>query len=136
MTRYLLVGIGGGILFGMLDGLINGNAYARRMLEAYRPIARTAINVPAGVLIDIVLGLVMAFVFLVLYQSWPGRTGLIKGLAFGLIVWFFRVVMNAASSWMMFNVPMTTLTYLVVTGLIEMLILGIVFGLFLRPLRA
>ena len=134
MLRFLIVGLANGLLFGTLDGLINVNALARKLLEVYRPIARTAINIPAGILIDLAWGLVMGFVFLLLYGSWPGRTGLVKGLVFALIVWFFRVVMNAASTGMMFRVPMATLAYLVLAGLVEMLILGVVYGLFLKPL--
>ncbi len=136
MTRFFIVGLANGLLFGMLDGLIHGNSLARRLLEVYKPIAKTAINIPAGIVIDLAWGLIMGFVFLLLYDAWPGRTGLVKGLVFALVVWFFRVVMNAASTGMMFNVPAATLVYLVLAGLVEMLILGVVYGLFLKPLKA
>ncbi len=136
MVRYLIVSLASGLLFGMLDGLIHGNALAQRLFEVYKPLARSAINIPAGILIDLVWGLVMGFVFLLLYDSWPGQTGLVKGLVFALVVWFFRVVMNAASTGMMFKVPGAMLAYVVLTGLAEMLVLGIVFGLFLKPLHS
>ena len=41
--------------------------------------------------------------------------------------------MNAASDWMMFKVPAATLLYGLGTGLLEMLVIGILFGLTLRP---
>ena len=90
-------------------------------------------NVPAGIVIDLVYGFVLAGVFLLLRQSLPGQSGLVKGLSFGLLVWFFRVVMSAASSWIMFNVPARALLYTLATGLAEMLILGMVYGLALTP---
>ena len=71
--------------------------------------------------------------FLLLYESLPGETGLLKGVSFALLAWFFRVVMYAASQWMMFNVPAELLLYSLLTGLAEMLILGILYGLTLKP---
>ena len=56
-----------------------------------------------------------------------------RGGSFGLITWFLRVVMSAASQWMMFNVPVKALFYSLVTGLGEMLILGVLYGLTLQP---
>jgi hypothetical protein len=58
----------------------------------------------------------MAGIFLFLYKSLPGETGLVKGLSFALLVWFFRVVMSAASSWIMFRVPGSALIYTLVAG--------------------
>jgi hypothetical protein len=48
-------------------------------------------------------------------------------------VWFFRVVMSVTSSWMMFNLPAVTLLYTRVAGSGEMLILGMLYGLTLKP---
>ena len=44
----------------------------------------------------------------------------------------FRVVMSPVSVWMMFKVPVQTIAYGLVTGLAEMLILGLLYGLTLR----
>jgi len=133
MFGYILVSAVSGILFGILDGVINANALAQRLYEVYKPIARTSINVPAGVVIDLVYGFIMAGVFLLLYKSLPGQTGLVKGVSFAFLVWFFRVVMGVASQWIMFNVPSGALLYSLVAGLGEMLILGVLYGLTLRP---
>jgi len=133
MIRYLIVSVISGILFGVLDGVINANPVAQRLYDVYKPIAKTSLNLPAGIGIDLAYGFVMAGVFLLLYKSLPGATGLIKGVSFALLAWFFRVVMSVASSWIMFNVPAGALLYSLVTGLAEMLILGILYGLTLRP---
>ena len=113
--------------------MINANPLAQRLYQVYKPIAKTSINPLAGIMIDLVYGFVMAGVFLLLYQSLPGETGLVKGLSFAFLVWFFRVVMYAASQWVMFNVPIKALLYSLVTGLGEMLILGVLYGLTLKP---
>lgn len=133
MVRYIVVSVIGGILFGMLDGLINANPFAQRLYEVYKPIAKTSINLPAGVLIDLGYGFVLAGIFLLLYKSLPGESGLVKGISFALLVWFLRVLMSVASSFVMFNVPAGTLIYTLITGLGEMFVLGILYGLTLRP---
>jgi hypothetical protein len=133
MIRYIIVSIVGGILFGVLDGVIHANPLAQRLYEVYKPISRTSLNMAAGIAIDLAYGFILAAVFLLLYQSLPGSSGFIKGLSFAVLVWFFRVVMSAASSWMMYTVPNRTLMYSLVAGLGEMLILGMLFGLTLRP---
>ncbi len=133
MTRYAIVSLLSGILFGVMDGLINANPLAQRLYAAYKPIARTSLNPVAGILIDLVYGFLMAAVFLLLYRSLPGDTGIVKGISFALLVWFFRVVMQVASQWMTFNVPVTALFYTLAAGLVEMLILGILYGISLKP---
>ena len=133
MIRYAIVSVASGILFGVLDGLINANPLAQRLYDVYKPIAKTSVNPVAGMAIDIVYGFVMAGVFLILYKSLPGEAGIVKGISFALVVWFFRVVMYVVTQWMMFNVPVGTLLYTLVAGLGEMLILGILYGLALKP---
>ncbi len=52
MRRYVIVSLTSGILFGVLDAVINANPLAQRLYEFYRPIARASVNAPAGVVID------------------------------------------------------------------------------------
>ena len=133
MISYIIVSLVSGILFGVMDALINANPLARKLLEVYKPITKTTLNLPAGIVIDLVYGFAMGTIFLILYESLPGDSGLIKGTIFALFAWFFRVVMSVASNWMMFKIPGRTLLYTLVTGLGEMLVLGILYGLFLKP---
>ncbi len=133
MVGYIIVSLVSGVLFGILDAVINANPLAQRLYEVYKPLARTSINPVAGMAIDLAYGFIMAGVFLLLYKSLPGETGLVKGVSFALLVWFFRVVMYTASQWVMFNVPVKALLYSLGTGLGEMLILGVLYGLTLNP---
>ena len=135
MTSYLIVSVISGILFGVLDGLINANPIAKKLYEVYKPIAKTSVNFIAGIIIDLAYGFILAALFLLLYSSLPGESGIVKGICFGLVVWFFRVVMSVASQWMMYKVPGKTLLYTLLAGLGEMLILGILYGLTLNPIK-
>jgi hypothetical protein len=130
---YIVVSIISGFLFGFMDGLINANAYARKLYEAYKPIAKETVNIPVGVIIDLAYGFVMAAIFLMLYESLPGDAGAVKGLSYAVMVWFFRVVMSAATTWMTLRVPLKALMYSLVAGLGEMLVLGLLYGLTLQP---
>ena len=132
MTRYIIVSIASGVLFGILDGLINANPIAIKLYDVYKPIAKTSVNVVVGVIIDLMYGFVLAALFLLVYPSLPGEVGLVKGVSFALMVWFLRVAMSVASQWMMFKVPLKALLYTLLAGLGEMLILGVLYGLTLN----
>lgn len=133
MLRYIIVSIGSGLLFGALDGVINANPLAQKLYQVYTPILKKSINPIAGIGFDLAYGFIMAGIFLLLYNALPSQSGFVKGLFFGLLIWFFRVVMSAASTWMMFEVPADTIFYNLVTGLGEMLILGVIYGLAIQP---
>ena len=135
MPRFIIVCIANGILFGILDGGINANPYAQKLFAVYAPIAKNSINVPAGIAIDLLYGFAMGVLFGMLYKSLPGSTGIVKGISFALILWFFRVFMSTVSSWMMFAIPVQTLSYVAIAGLVEMLILGILYGAWIKPSR-
>lgn len=133
MGTYIIISVISGVLFGILDGVINSNPAAVKLYEVYKPIAKKSLNPLAGILIDLVFGFVMAGVFLILYKNLPGEIGILKGISFTVMAWFFRVIMYVASQWMMFNIPVKTLLYTLITGFGEMLILGVLYGLTLNP---
>jgi hypothetical protein len=132
MIRFIITAILTGLLFGILDGLINGNPYAIKLMECYKPIAKQSLNISAGLIIDLVYGFAISGLFFLLFPVLPTESGIIKGITFGVGMWFFRVLMNVISSWMMFNIPVKTLVYLLLTGLVEMILLGIFNGLILK----
>ena len=130
-VRILLTGAGVGLVFAILDGLLNANPVAQHVYAAYRPIARQSVNAPLGLLFDIIAGVVMAMLFAGLQHALPGGP-ITRGLAFGLMAWFFRVAMGVAAQAVMFNVPGSALTYALFAGLIEMGVLGALYGIALR----
>jgi hypothetical protein len=130
MTTYIIVSITTGILFGIMDAILNANPYAQKLLKAYQPIAKKTINAPAGITIDLIYGFTMAAIYLLISPTLPG-SNLTKGITYALILWFFRVVMSTATTWMTLKIPTTTLIYTLITGLLEMLTLGIIYGIFL-----
>lgn len=129
MTRYIIVSLVSGLAFGVLDGLINANPFAAKLHEVYRPIARPKINIPAGFVIDIFYGFVMTGCFILLAPSLPGQTHMLKGLSYALVLWFFRVFMYGLSHWMMYEISIGVLMYTILSGLIEMIALGLFYGL-------
>jgi len=133
MATYIIVSVVSGVLFGIMDGLINANPMAIKLFEVYKPIAKTSINFVAGMIIDLAYGFILAALFLLVYPSMPGGAGLLKGVSFGVMVWFLRVVMSVASQWVTYKVPVKALLYSLLAGLGEMLILGVLYGLALRP---
>ena len=130
--RVLLVGIAAGLLFAVLDGLLNANPLAQRLYAVYRPIARESVNAPLGLIFDLVSGVVMAGLFALLSPALPGSTAG-KAVAFGLIAWFFRVAMGVAAQTVMFKVPPAAHLYALCTGALEMTILASVYACALRP---
>ena len=62
MFTYVVVSVVGGILV-IMDGVMNANPMAQRLNEVYKPIARTSLNIVAGVAIDLAYGFIMAAVF-------------------------------------------------------------------------
>jgi hypothetical protein len=133
VARYIIVALSSGVLFGVLDALINANPLAQGLLAPFSSIAREKVNVIAGVFIDLIYGFVMAGIFLLIYPGLPGPTPIIRGLSYGIIAWFFRVLMSVLSQWVMFDLPIGAILYLGFAGLIEMMVLGLLYGAFLKP---
>lgn len=132
MIQFVVASLVTGILFGILDGLINGNPLAVRLLECYKPVARQSINITAGFIIDLLYGFIISAVYIAVSPVISSGSWVIKGLLYGTAIWLFRVVMNVLSTWMMLNIPAKTLLYLLIAGLFEMLILGLVNGFIFR----
>lgn len=132
MLNYVLVSLGVGVLFGVLDGLINANPLAQSLMSVYSPVLREGVNVGVGIAIDLAYGFAMTAIFILLMPALPGENGLVKGLVFGLGIWFFRVVMGTASAWMMHRVGGAFVGYQLATGLVEMLMIGAAIGALTR----
>ncbi len=131
MLRQMAVGLVAGVAFLILDGALNANPLAHRLYAAYRPIARPSVNALAGSALDLAYGLVLAALFVTLRTSLPGETRLMKGLSFGLIVWFLRVVMRVAGEWVTTMVPPSAHAYTLLAGLLHVLLVGAILALLL-----
>lgn len=132
MTRFILTAVLTGLLFGIMDGLINGNPLATKLYDCYKPIAKQSINVPAGIVIDLFYGFAITAIYTVIVKALPSESGVVRGLSYGLGIWFFRVFMNVLTNWMMFDIPVKTLVYILLTGLVEMLLLGLLNGILIK----
>ncbi len=128
MLTYLIAGFAGGVIFVLLDFVLNVNPLAQRLAKPYKPIARKAMPLVAAVLIDVLSSLAMAGIFLLLRPAFPGSTIVGAGLSFGLLAWFFRVLMGSLSNWIMFETPPTTHLYSIAAGLLEMVALGLFYA--------
>ena len=131
MVRFIIIGLVSGILFWLLEAIINANPYAQNLYQAYKPILKTTLNIPLVLLIYILFGFAMAGIFLFFYTALPGA-GIVKGISFAVLVWFFRGFMGALSQWMTFAVPAKALIYAAITGLIESVLVGMLYGVTLR----
>jgi hypothetical protein len=131
MLRRVIVGLGAGAVFLVLDGVINANPLAQRLYGAYAPLARSSVNALAGSALDLVYGVVLAWLFVRLRPSLPGRSSLSKGAAFGLMVWFLRVAMRVAGEWVVTTVPLTAHAYTLAAGLVQLLLVAILIGVLL-----
>ena len=128
MVRYILVSVASGILFGIMDGIFNANPLAQRLYGFFEPIARKRINIAMGFIIDVVFGFALAGIFILIKGSLQFSLRILNGILYGVIVWFLRVVMPVVGQRMMFNMPKKTMIYMLSFGLIEMIVLGLVYG--------
>jgi|GEM_PF-467382 len=134
--RILWVGVVVGVVFIILDALINANPLGIKALEFYTSIMRDGILMPVGIVSDLVSGFVITFFFALFYKSLPSSSGIVKGIIFGLILGYLRVVMNVAAHFTMFKMPLGSMFYALGSGIVEMVVLGFLAGLLYRPRSA
>ncbi len=131
--RFIVVGASSGLIFAVLDGILNANPLAQRLYAVFKPLARPSVNALAGAGIDVMYGFILAALFLTLRPSLPGSP-LVQGISFGLIVWFLRVLMGALGQWVMFAIPPATVAYTVAAGLVQAVLIGLFYGATLKKL--
>ena len=128
--RLLVAGIVASVLFlvldmglGMLGGLIGSRVFG---VAATQPpgIEKKA---RLGLVFEVINGFMLALIYALIHTGLPGQ-GWAKGISYGLVVWGLRVVMWAFSTYMMTDMPPTLIGINVVTGLVEVLILGVVIA--------
>jgi hypothetical protein len=132
MKRLLVAGIVASVLFLVLDGLlgITGGLIGQQVFgvtAGQPPQAKMMI----GLIFELINGFMLALIYAVIHRGLPGQ-GWQKGISYGLIVWGLRVVMWAFSTYMLTDMSPVLIIITVVTGLIEVLILGVVIALIYR----
>jgi hypothetical protein len=131
VSRYLVASVASGALLAVLDGVLNANPLAQRLLGYLKPVARERMPLAAGLAIDLAWGFAMAGLFVLLRAGLPGRLPVWKGLGFAALAWFFRVLMRAGSDAVMLKVPPAAVVYQVAAGALEMALIGILYGVLL-----
>lgn len=128
VKRLLVAGIVASVLFlvldaifGMIGGLIGMQLFG---LPLEQP---SEVKMMIGPIFELINGFMLATIYAIIHPSLPGQ-GWQKGVSYGLIVWGLRVVMWAFSNYMMTDMPPVLIVITVVTGLIEVLILGVVIA--------
>lgn len=132
--RYLIISLACGILYWILDGIITWNPYAQKLYQssAFRSNVKPAFSLLKSFCVYLVYGFAMAGIFLLLYKALPGEIGIVKGISFSLISWYFRGLMGIMLQWTFGTVPLKNMGYFAITGLSESLILGVLLGLTLK----
>jgi hypothetical protein len=130
VKRLVVAGIVASVLFLVLDaalgtagGFIGAQVFG---VPVEQPSGFEA-KMKFGLIFELINGFMLAVIYAVIHPSLPGR-GWKKGISYGLLVWGLRVVMGAFSTYMMTDMPPILIAINVVTGLIEVLILGIVIA--------
>jgi hypothetical protein len=131
VKRLVVAGIVASVLFLVLDAAL-GTAGGFIGAEAFDLPVEQPPGIEAkmkfGLIFELINGFMLAVIYAVIHHpSLPGR-GWKKGISYGFLVWGLRVVMGAFSTYMMTDMPPILIAITVVTGLIEVLILGIVIA--------
>lgn len=134
VVRLIVAGVVASVLFllldavlGMAGGFIGANLFG---LPSQQPPGIEA-KMKLGLAFELINGFMLAVIYALIHSSLPGQ-GWQKGIPYGLIVWGLRVVMWAFSTYMMTDMSPITISITVGTGLIEVLILGIVIAAIYR----
>jgi hypothetical protein len=129
--RVIVTGLVAAVLFLVLDmglGMLGGWLGKRLFgLPSAQPAGMDA-KIKFGLVFELINGFLLTVIYAVIHAALPGR-GWTKGVSYGLIVWALRVVMWAFSTYMMTDLAPATIGITVGTGLIEVLILGVVIAL-------
>jgi len=134
IKRLIVAGIAASVLFLVLDmvlGMAGGFIGAQVFGSPFEQPPGIEVKVKFGLIFELINGFMLAVIYAVIHPSLPGQ-GWKKGISYGLLVWGLRVVMWAFSTYMMTDMSPILIAITVVTGLIEVLILGVVIAAIYR----
>jgi hypothetical protein len=134
VKRLVVVGIAASVLFLVLDAVL-GTAGEFIGADVFGvPVEQPPgfeAKVRYGLIFELINGFMLAAIYAVIHPGLPGR-GWKKGISYGFLVWGLRVVMGAFSTYMVTDTHPILIAITVVTGLIEVMILGIVTAVIYR----
>jgi hypothetical protein len=134
VKRLVLAGIVTAVLFLVLDmlfGVAGGWIVAQISGQPVDQPTGIEAKMGLGLLFELVNGFLLAAIYAVIYRCLPGQ-GWVKGISYGLLVWALRVVMWAFSTYVMTELSPLLIAVTVVTGLVEVLVLGVVIAAIYR----
>jgi len=80
---------------------------------------------------NLVLAIIVALVYAILYRGIPGR-GIQKGLTFGFLGWLIGVLVPMFSMYILLKIAGGTIVYFTLQGLVEYLVYGIIISAIYR----
>ncbi len=98
------------------------------------PIWKNPPNIVAGIVFDLINGFILVTIYSIIYNGIPGL-GLKKGLNYGIMIAFFRVVMSSFSAIVMYNIPLTIIVADLIANYFEIVILCILLSLIYEKFR-
>lgn len=134
LKRLTIAGLAASILFLVCDAALGTLAGLMAEQFFHLPMEQPPgieDKIAAGLVFEFVNGFMLAIIFQIIRPALPGA-GWRKGIGFGLIVWGLRVVMWAFSTYMMTDMAPAMILIYVGTGLVEVLILGVVIAAILE----
>lgn len=116
--------------------LLFGGVFELAPTSVWKWTPAMGLNIPVSwptlLLLNIVLALVFAWVFALLYKGIPGR-GVTKGLVFGALAWLIGVLPPMTTLYLMTNIAPGALVYFTVQGLVEWLVYGAIIAAIYKP---
>ena len=117
-----------GAVFILLDMIFSMATIPLYAKYAELPIWNNPPNIIAGMVFDIINGFILVCVYNLLYDGIPGDR-VRKGAVYGFIVGLFRVIMMTFSVIVVYNVPFDYVIMTMITGYVEIIVLGIILAL-------
>lgn len=131
MTKFIIISVVSGLILGVIDFLFSNEDLSEGLSGFFRQFSESAREAAACIGINLALGFGMTGIFLLMKKSLPG---FVIVMGFALAVWFFRVMMFFIRQWMTFKASANDLAYVFIAGVSQMITLGILYDLTLKPL--
>lgn len=132
--RIILAGIAINFVSFLIGGgsyLLFGWVFKLEPTSVWKWTPAMGFNIPVSwpilFLMNIVLAVVFAWVFAVLYQGIPGK-GVQKGFMFGLLAWLIGVIPPMVTLYLMTRIAPAALLYFTIQGLFEWLVYGMIIA--------